>query len=87
MNRAISDIQNNRRQAELAGDAANAMAQSYQASIEQNLQTVRQNAPDLYMAVASGRRLPQGAVVIGGEQRQDLLNELGRAMADGRFSR
>jgi hypothetical protein len=38
------------------------------------------------MSVAAGRRLPTGAVVLGGENRQDLLNELGRAMSDGRFS-
>jgi hypothetical protein len=36
--------------------------------------------------MASGRLLPQGAVVIGGAPRSDLLNELGMAMANGQFN-
>jgi hypothetical protein len=59
---------------------------SYRSSIQTNLGQIQRYAPDLYMSVAAGRRLPQGAVVIGGSPRQDLLNELGRAMSDGRFS-
>ena len=62
-------------------------AASYQDSIDRNLANVQQYAPDLYMKVAAGRALPQGAVVLGGSPRQDLLQELGRAMADGRFNR
>jgi hypothetical protein len=64
-----------------------AQAASYEDAIQRNLQRLSQAAPDLYASVAAGRKLPQGGVVIGGAPRQDLLNELGRAMADGRFSR
>ena len=67
--------------------AANyARGQSYQDSIARNLAQVQQSAPDLYMRVAAGRALPQGAVVLGGAPREDLLQDLGRAMADGRFN-
>lgn len=60
--------------------------QALQMSIDDNLAKLQQEAPDLYMRVASGRLLPQGAVVIGGVPRQDLLNQLGLAMSNGRFS-
>ena len=57
-----------------------------QISIDDNLAKLQSQAPDLYMRVASGRLLPQGAVVIGGVPRQDLLNQLGMAMSNGQFS-
>lgn len=60
--------------------------QSLEADIQRNLQNLQMKAPDLYMRVAAGRVLPQGAVVIGGAPRTDLLNELGMAMANGQFS-
>ena len=60
--------------------------QAVQMSIDDNLAKLQQTAPDLYMRVASGRLLPQGAVVIGGVPRQDLLNQLGMAMSNGQFS-
>jgi hypothetical protein len=60
--------------------------QSLRQNINQNLAQLQQVAPDLYMRVAAGRLLPQGAVVIGGAPRQDLLNQLGMAMSNGQFS-
>jgi hypothetical protein len=84
---AINDIQANRaslRQNEMMRQARQA---SYQDAIDRNLGRLAQSAPDLYASVSAGRKLPQGGVVIGGAPRQDLLNELGRAMSDGRFSR
>jgi hypothetical protein len=59
--------------------------ESVQMGIEQNLARLQANAPDLYMRAAAGRILPQGAVVIGGVPRTDLLNELGMAMSNGQF--
>lgn len=85
--KAINDIQASRgalRQQEMMRQAQQS---SYQDAIDRNLSRLAQSAPDLYASVAAGRKLPQGGVVIGGAPRQDLLNELGRAMADGRFSR
>jgi len=47
---------------------------------EQNLVALQMKAPHLYMSAMAGRRLPQGAVVLGGQQRQDLLQELAQNM-------
>lgn len=84
---ALADIQAQERDSKLAEVTRVAQAESYEDSIQRNLRSIQRYAPELYMQVAAGRRLPQGAVVLGGAARQDLLNELGRAMADGRFSR
>lgn len=84
---ALLDIQKGQdalRQREMMRQA---QAASYEDAIGRNLRSLQQSAPDLYASVAAGRKLPQGGVVIGGAPRQDLLNELGRAMSDGRFSR
>jgi hypothetical protein len=56
-----------------------------ESSIQTNLQRLQMEAPELYMRVAAGRRLPQGAVVLGGEKRDDLLQELGRSMSEGQI--
>lgn len=60
--------------------------QALQMNIDDNLAQLQQKAPDLYMSVAAGRRLPQGAVVIGGTPRQDLLQQLGMSMSNGDFN-
>jgi len=41
-----------------------------------NLERLRTQAPDIYASVMAGKNLPQGAIVLGGQQRQDLLQEL-----------
>lgn len=86
MDKAIRDLVDQQRQSQLAGLVGEAKAAAYEDSIQRNLMQIRQYAPDLYMSVAAGRRLPTGAVVLGGEARTDLLQDLGRSMADGRFS-
>lgn len=85
--KALSDLMASRAEAEQRQLVRQAQVNSIDQSIQGNLMRLQQSAPDIYAAVAAGRKLPQGAVVIGGSPRQDLLNELGRAMADGRFSR
>ena len=87
MAKALADMQDQQRKDQLQQLAAQSRENSYRDSIEMNLSRVQQYAPDLYAKVAAGRQLPQGAVVIGGAPRQDLLNDLGRAMADGQFTR
>lgn len=87
LSRALFDIQAQERTDRLNAVTQQAQAESYEDSIQRNLARIQQYAPELYMQVAAGRRLPQGAVVLGGAPRQDLLNELGRAMSDGRFAR
>jgi len=42
-------------------------------------------APDLYNQVLAGRRLPRGAVVLGGQPRTDLLEEVAMRMSDNAF--
>ena len=41
--------------------------------------------PHLYNEVMAGRSLPKDAVVFGGQPRQDLMEELSMAMAQGQF--
>ena len=45
-----------------------------------NLQYLQRNAPEVYDSVVAGRRLPQDAIVLGGQRREDLLQELARNM-------
>ena len=47
---------------------------------QKNMEILRTKAPDVYQSVMAGRRLPQGAVVLGGRPRQDLLQELAQNM-------
>ena len=84
--KALEDFKRTQRQMVLDQMSEQSQRTALQDSIDRNLQTVQQKAPDLYMQVMAGRRLPQGAVVLGGERRTDLLQELGRAMAEGRFT-
>ena len=64
-----------------------AIKASMQSDINDNLARLQSQAPEIYMRVAAGRLLPQGAVVIGGSPRQDLLQQLGMSMANGQFGR
>ena len=48
-----------------------------QRNIDRTLAQLQREAPDIYNNVAAGRQLPDGAVVIGGQRRNDLLQELG----------
>jgi hypothetical protein len=41
--------------------------------------------PQLYNEVMAGRKLPQGAVVLGGRPRMDLMEELALGMSAGQF--
>jgi hypothetical protein len=82
----LMEYMRSQRENDINAISSSARAESYRESIAQNLARVQQYAPDLYMRVAAGRQLPQGAVVLGGAPREDLLQDLGRAMADGRFN-
>jgi hypothetical protein len=74
------------RESVLAGLINQSKEQALRASIQANLAEVQRQSPFLYNQVAAGRVLPQGAVVLGGRTRQDLLQELGRSMSEGQFS-
>jgi len=50
--------------------------------IERNMAVVASRDPHLYSQVMAGRVLPQGAVVLGGPRRQDLMEELAYAMGN-----
>jgi len=69
-----------------AAEQATLMRAERVASLMQmNLQRLSQAAPDLYMQIAAGQRLPQGATVLGGRPRTDLLRDVAQGMAEGRF--
>jgi len=51
-----------------------------------NLQYLQRNAPEVYDSVVAGRRLPQDAIVLGGQRREDLLQELARNMGSSQGS-
>ena len=80
------DTELQRRESVLAGLVSESKAQSLASAIQANLAEVQRQSPFLYNQVAAGRVLPQGAVVLGGRTRQDLLQELGRSMSEGQFS-
>lgn len=84
---ALMDFYDSQRRDALAQQVEQVKRQSLERSIDQNLRNVAMFEPGIYTAVAAGRKLPQGAVVLGGEPRVDLLQELGRSMAEGQFRR
>lgn len=65
---------------ELLGSLRRAYAQRQQMLTNSNLQFLKQNAPEVYDSVMAGRRLPEDAIVLGGQPRRDLLEELTRNM-------
>lgn len=50
---------------------------------DENARRLAMFAPHLYNQVMAGRKLPRDAVVVGGQPRIDLLDELAQSMADG----
>jgi len=58
-----------------------------QDSIMRNAARLAAANPHLYGEVMAGRRLPQGAVVFGGEPRVDLMQQLATEMAMGEYPR
>jgi len=61
--------------------------QRYEQSIAKNAARLAAANPQLYNEVMAGRRLPQGAVVLGGRPRVDLMEELAMSMAGGQFQK
>lgn len=58
----------------------NMRQQRIEEMVQRNMAVVAQRDPHLFNQVMSGRVLPQGAVVLGGPRRQDLMEELAYAM-------
>ena len=54
--------------------------------VANNATMLASTAPHLYNQIMAGRRLPQGATVLGGMPRADLLEELAFRMAQGQLS-
>lgn len=50
-----------------------------------NTQMLAQNAPQLFNQIMAGRELPDGATVIGGQPRTDLMREVAMQMSQGGF--
>ena len=59
---------------------AKRLALNSQQATDRNLQFLKQNSPAVYDSVMAGRRLPADAIVLGGQPRTDLLDELARNM-------
>ena len=57
--------------------------QQLERSTAQNAARLAATAPHLYNQILAGRQLPQGAVVLGGQPRTDLLEQLSYGMAMG----
>lgn len=62
-----------------------AEADALRQSMLRNTATLAARNPHLYNELLYGRRLPEDAVVFGGDPRTDLLEELAYEMANGRF--
>ena len=53
--------------------------------LAQNTVSLIQNAPMVAQQIMAGRRLPKGAVVIGGTPRVDLMQQMADQMSQGQF--
>lgn len=51
-----------------------------------NTQRLATLAPHLFNQIMAGRELPEDAVVIGGQPRTDILQEITRQMSQGAFT-
>jgi hypothetical protein len=56
-------------------------------AIAQNQARLAQANPTLYTSVMAGRKVPSGAVVLGGRPRTDLMRELAASMDSGAFQK
>lgn len=65
--------------------AATLRQRRLQRDMAENASRLAAVAPDVYNRVLAGRMLPKGAVVLGGEPRTDLLEELTTGMAQGAY--
>lgn len=54
-------------------------------ALAQNQARLAQANPTLYTSVMAGRKVPTGAVVLGGKPRMDLMRELAASMDRGAF--
>jgi len=57
-----------------------------QKDVARNAAALAATAPHLYNQILAGRTLPQGAVVLGGSPRTDLMEQLALGMASGDFN-
>lgn len=60
--------------------------QRLQQLMVENSTRLAQRFPHRYNEMLAGRRLPQGAVVIGGNPRSDIIEDIAYAMATGAYS-
>lgn len=56
-------------------------------ALAQNQARLAQANPTLYTSVMAGRKVPTGAVVLGGRPRTDLMRELAASMDSGAFQK
>jgi len=64
-----------------AGRARQKKYEALQKRMGQSLARLAASSPQTYQQVMTGRQLPQGAVVLGGQPRVDLMEDLALRMA------
>ena len=57
-----------------------------QKEISRHAASLAATSPHLYNQILAGRTLPQGAVVLGGTPRTDIMEQLAYGMATGQFN-
>tara|TARA_R100000664_G_scaffold33709_1_gene51641 strand:+ start:343 stop:861 length:519 start_codon:yes stop_codon:yes gene_type:complete len=78
--------------AAMNADIAFGMQQRQEQAMKIQKETAKQAAslaavaPHLYNQILAGRTLPQGALVLGGTPRTDLMEQLAFGMASGKFN-
>lgn len=84
---AMNSITQHRKSVEAAKDAQLQQAlkarqqEEMQALTQQKAAAMAATAPHLYNQIMAGRKLPQGATVLGGSPRTDLMEEIAYMMA------
>lgn len=61
--------------------AIEARSRQLRDTIRKNIAKIASNSPQLYNELATGQKLPRGAIVLGGPPRKDLLEEVATMMA------
>ena len=71
---------------EMAARDQNERYERIQKETARHAASLAATSPHLYNQILAGRTLPQGAVVLGGTPRTDIMEQLAYGMATGQFN-
>lgn len=71
---------------EMAARDQNERYERIQKETARHAASLAATSPHLYNQILAGRSLPQGAVVLGGTPRTDIMEQLAYGMASGQFN-